>query len=172
MILIVEGIDKVGKTILCNRLSKELNIPIYERPSGDSDYKFDELKLGDVYAEQAALMSQLRKSNESKIFDRFHLSEFVYGKLNRNYYEKLNRVLFAMPDYMAYIANAILIYVRPADMNRSNIDHGSNQWKTLQEFDDIAQHSGITQIITTFNEFDELVKKLKEIKENELNSLN
>ena len=73
---------------------------------------------------------------------------------------------------MAYLANAILIYVSPADMNKSNIDHGSNQWKTLQEFDDIAQHSGITQIIATFNEFDMLVEKLKEFKENELKSLN
>ena len=38
MIIIVEGIDRVGKTTLCEKLNKELKIPIYKHKNNQFYY--------------------------------------------------------------------------------------------------------------------------------------
>lgn len=68
--IILEGIDKSGKSTLARYLSKELNIPIY---------KFSQPKE-DPYNEYYQF---LIKTNKSHILDRFYLGELVYGPVFR-----------------------------------------------------------------------------------------
>lgn len=160
-IFIVEGIDKVGKTILCKRLSKEFGIKIHDRT--DDTFDYSQLKLGDVYAEEAHLMSKLHHYNESIVFDRCHLSEYVFGEYYRNYDHIKNLQFFSFCDYMAKMAGATLIYVRPTDMNRSNKEHGSDQRKIAALFD-VAFYGSIIEkkYETNYDDFDNLIKTLKE----------
>lgn len=70
MFIILEGIDKTGKTSLANHLSKLLNLPII---------KFSAPK-GDPYVEY---MEFLLNQREPAILDRFYLGEQVYGPIYR-----------------------------------------------------------------------------------------
>ena len=38
MIIIVEGIDRVGKTTLCNRLRQELGYPVFKHNKSEFSY--------------------------------------------------------------------------------------------------------------------------------------
>lgn len=71
MFIILEGIDKTGKTSLANHLSDLLNLPII---------KFSAPK-GDPYIEY---MEFLLKQKQPAILDRFYLGEQVYGPVYRN----------------------------------------------------------------------------------------
>lgn len=70
--IILEGIDKTGKTTLANYLSKELGFPII---------KFSEPKKGeDPYYEYCKFLAN---TDLNCILDRYYLSELVYGRIKR-----------------------------------------------------------------------------------------
>ena len=116
MIIIVEGIDRVGKTTLCNKLSQKTNIPIYKHKKSN----YSEMK-NDIETDVMIQLIDLYKLlNGNIIFDRFHWSDFVYGALERNYsianaYNNINIIESKLKD------NAIIIYVKPTDINKSSI---------------------------------------------------
>lgn len=121
-IIIVEGVDKIGKTTMCGTLSTHLGVNIYKRPSDEFD--FTRLRCGGVALETCNLLSHLRKTGKSIIFDRLHLSEYVYGKINRHYDEMDNICWFnAMEDFMQGL-DVTLILVRPTDFDWSSKAHG------------------------------------------------
>jgi hypothetical protein len=70
MYIVLEGLDKCGKTSLANFLSKKLNLPIK---------KFSQPK-GDPYVEY---MEFLTTDFKPKILDRFYLGELAYGPVKR-----------------------------------------------------------------------------------------
>ena len=70
MFIILEGIDKTGKTSLANHLSKKFDLPII---------KFSKPK-GDPYEEY---LNFLLTHKKPAILDRFYLGEEVYGPVKR-----------------------------------------------------------------------------------------
>jgi thymidylate kinase len=70
MFIVLEGCDKVGKTTLANKLSKELALPIikFSQPTGDPFLEY---------------VNFLLTHTEPAILDRFYLGEEVYGPLKR-----------------------------------------------------------------------------------------
>lgn len=123
MIIIVEGIDRVGKTTLVNKLQKRLNLSIYKHKNTVIDYdQMDNINETDKLLQ---LVDVCNCCNSSIIFDRFHLSETIYGILNRNYivHKAINN--FHLVDD-ALANNAILILVQPTSIERSSLEHGSN----------------------------------------------
>ena len=125
MIIIVEGIDRVGKTTLCERIAKETGYPIAHRASGLYDNANDEMNW-DKIASHVQLMSQNVIPNA--IMDRFHLSQFAYSIAERGAkaYEahanmrKVEKMLLGMEQSVR------LIYVVPDSIRESSKAHGSD----------------------------------------------
>lgn len=85
MIVIVEGIDKTGKTNFCKRLSGKTGISVFREPVDFNNwrYKYSE-DVREIMCEKMKSMVRLLKETYSDvIFDRFHLSEWVYGTIER-----------------------------------------------------------------------------------------
>jgi len=70
MYIVIEGLDKTGKTSLSNYLSKTLKLPIkkFSRPQRDAYCEYMEYLLTDF---------------EPAILDRFYLGELAYGPVKR-----------------------------------------------------------------------------------------
>ena len=81
MYIVIEGVDKTGKTSLSNFLSKRLKLPIkkFSRP------------IGDPYCEY---MEYLLLDDKPAILDRFYLGELVYGPVKRGKSELSDREWF------------------------------------------------------------------------------
>ena len=74
-ILIVEGVDMVGKTTILSELSKQINIPVYKEVREERWYDhYIDLK----YAEESRIQ-MLEQLGFSVIFDRSYISEFAYA---------------------------------------------------------------------------------------------
>lgn len=84
MIYIVEGIDRMGKSTLANALSERTGIPVYH----DDATTVDLGKWMDSPNETDKMLKMLNildLTDSSMIFDRFHLTDFTYGLIERGY---------------------------------------------------------------------------------------
>lgn len=167
MIIIVEGIDRVGKTTLCNKLKEEFDVPILHHESIISNNKKDNENETD---KSLLTLEVCDITNSSIILDRFHLSDFVYGTIERNYnidsaidhFKMIDNILLEMND-------VFLIYVLPTDIQESSKQHGKNLKTYDNEFYDLFKHSKIKNkwrcTYNTLNEVIEFIKvNVKEVK--------
>lgn len=162
MLVIVEGIDRVGKTTLCNEINKETNFKIFkynsliENKDKTNKYETDKLLL---------TLEVCKISNPYIIFDRFHLTDFVYGVLQRNYklkeaYENFEILEKALEKFDNKV---VLILVEPVDVERSSKEHGSDLRKHAQLFEALFNESKIkNKIKCNYNTLDEAIKFVKE----------
>lgn len=142
MIIIVEGIDRVGKSTLCNQLSSKFKIPIYQHV-GDRD--LNKIISNTETEKNLQLLEICRLTNAFIIFDRLQFTEYVYGVAQRNYQEKEAMENFEKTDKFIVnnLADAILILVSPTDINRSSEEHGRDLSKHNILFDSLYKKSGI-----------------------------
>lgn len=117
MIIVVEGIDRVGKTTLCKKLSEKTGYPIFKnQPVFREREQSTEIEL------MNQLVSIAEYTAVDMILDRFHLSEFVYGYINRGY---VNGSVMSIDERLSKLG-AWLIVVSPTDVKRSSDEHGSS----------------------------------------------
>ena len=164
MIIIVEGIDRVGKTTLCNKLSKELSIPIYKHNNEQFSYsRMDNDNETDKMLQLIDLYSIL---DGDLIFDRFHISDLVYGTMLRNYNMQSAGINYKLIDdrlsNLCFGQEAILILVKPTNIEKSSHEHGAD----LVEYDRLMQTAFDTssiemKYICDYNSIDLAVEKLK-----------
>lgn len=163
MIIIVEGIDRVGKTTLCNKLSKELRMPIYKHDNKQFDYsRMDNDNETDKMLQLIDLYGIL---DGDVIFDRFHMSDLVYGIMLRNYNIQLASKNYKLIDDRLsglWRQEAILILVKSTDIEKSSHEHGAD----LAEYDRLMQtafdmSSIEMKYICDYNSIDSVVEKLK-----------
>ncbi len=151
MIIIVEGIDRVGKTTLCNKF----NIPIYKHKRSN----YSEMK-NDIETDIMLQLIDLYKLlGGNIIFDRFHLSDFVYGVLERNYSlsdadNNFKQIESELKD------NAILIYIEPTDIEWSSAKHGSDLTAHHQLMELLFHNSILKKYNCTFDTIDDIVKEI------------
>lgn len=178
MIVIVEGIDRVGKTTLVSKLTKSCNI----NPFIDSYLSFTycdlnkdkeivvEGKRNDIIANTEKINSlinffeQFSNNIGNVLLDRFHLSEFVYGKVDRHY---LSHEAFEVFDKRLAKLNTLIIYVEPKNLNWSSEKHGSSLAEHLEVFEDIINKTECEVVRCNFDTLDEAVLKVKERIEND-----
>ena len=165
--IIVEGIDRVGKTTLCNKLSENYKIPIY-RHIGERNFKTID---NDIETEKFFQILEICKlSNAFIIFDRLYLSDYVYGTLERDYdIIKASNNLKALEDYIGEsFNNIVLILVCPTDINESSRQHGKDLSKYNEIFMQLFKESNIrNKIMCDYNGIDNAVKFVGEkIREN------
>lgn len=165
MIIIIEGIDRIGKTTLANKLSLELNIPIFKKDRICGNNAVDEKTTDYNYGNAAGLvdMWNWKGFKQDIIVDRFHWTESVYGQVDRNlsiskYYMGLieERMLLRKNKYL-------MIYMRPTSIERSSEEHGKDLSEHLKRFDELATNTQLSLIVGDYNQIDEIVKTVKEI---------
>lgn len=160
MIIIVEGIDRVGKTTLCNMLNEEFNIPIHKYRGLIKYNKMDNTEETD---KTLGLIQLLKETKSSIIFDRTYFSDFVYGMFERNYNIDIAVDNFRIvDDAIAELDDVFLIYVLPTDVNKSSDEHGKDLKMYDDEFYDLFKHSKIkNKWRCTFNTLNEAINFIK-----------
>lgn len=161
MLIIVEGISRVGKTTLCNKLKDTFNIPIYKHNTSLIDYN---KMVDDNEVEKMLCMLDVYKTIQSNIiFDRFHFSNAVYGVLLRNYNKTTAfENVFKIESYIKKLnINSILIKVSP-----NNIEESSKQYgKDLKCYEDLMsqlyENSILDKYNCDYNTKEEIIDKIK-----------
>jgi thymidylate kinase len=160
MIIIVEGIDRVGKTTLCNMLNEEFDIPIHKYKGLIKYNKMDNTEETD---KTLGLVQLLKETNSDIIFDRTFFSDYVYGLFERNYdvdvaiynFKLIDKVLSEMDD-------VFLIYVIPVDVQKSSNEHGKDLYEYNEEFYYLFKHSEIkNKYRVTYNTLSEAISFIK-----------
>jgi len=159
MVIIVEGIDRIGKTTLCNALSKKLGFPIYKELGVEK-----KSREGNVRS-QMALIGLCQKTDCNVIFDRMFTSECVYGMIDRGY-----PIKYAINDFNCALAEAAkiphLVYVgmKSTDIKKSSAEHGKELSKhecmfdTMQNF--VKEKIDKVFLECTYFDIDNLVEKI------------
>ena len=163
MIIIIEGIDRVGKTTLANKLSSELNIPIFKKDRiGKNNIDYNSTAFN--YGNAAGIVDiwNWKDFKQDMIVDRFHWTESVYGQVERGlnesrYYMGLieERMLLRKNKYL-------MIYMRPTSIERSSEEHGKDLSEHLKRFDELATNTQLNLIVGDYNQIDEIIKTIKE----------
>lgn len=160
-LIIVEGIDRVGKTTLVNKLSSELNAITIK----DEWLCFDRVSEHVASEKLETMMSVLKSLDESNhdmtiVLDRFHITEYAYGLIERGYANKRSLEIDKM---LANFKNAILVYVRPVDIYMSSAMHGKSLKKNEDLMSALVELSEINKKVKcSWNTLDEAVKHIKE----------
>lgn len=162
MIIIVEGVDRVGKTTLCNALSNTLNIPIYKHSQRFMNYSdMDNINETDKMLHLLDLCSLV---NADVIFDRFHFSDYAYGIIERQYDNTTATRNLLMLDSALACMNAIMILMQPTDLISSSKQHG----KDLKPYFDLMEKAyaiSSTFIYTcNYNHINDIVNEIKELR--------
>lgn len=117
-LIIVEGIDRVGKTTICKSFEK-------------NGYRiFKDAWLGPIVKDSAleklnTCLQFFELFKDQKIVvDRFHLTEFVYGKIDRGYETNISSIDRRLD---ALDAQLLLVVSKDsADLARASREHGSD----------------------------------------------
>lgn len=158
MVIIIEGIDRVGKTTLAKRLSRKLNIPIFkkERIAGNEADDLDTTLIN--YGNATGLVDMWNWSGFTQdiIVDRFHWTEAVYGKIERHN---------SSPEFMSIVESRmelkkekyLVILMVPTDIEWSSEQHGKDLSEHNEMFRQLFIHSKLEVYCGNYNTIDDIV---------------
>lgn len=161
MIIIVEGIDRVGKSTLCEMLQangyKLLDAKIHTSKHTVTNCMYDKLQEERTVA-QAQLLALLDKS-EKIVIDRFHLSQIVYGCIDRGRDTRYH--MLSLEELL--IHNSLLVYIQPTNLENSSKEHGSDLSKHLSYFNELFKGSMLLKIKGSYDTLNDIVSFIKEV---------
>lgn len=174
MFVIVEGIDRVGKSTLCKALKNNGFITLKDAFSTVKTTKGYEMKL---YPEQSAAfpsysigkidtaiqyIKQLNDAGFNIVADRLHLTELVYGNLDRPSRSSETNVWYL--DNLideTFGDDVALVYVEPDDISSANVRAERDLTDHDKMFEIAFYRSSIKQkLITDFYKLNEAVEML------------
>lgn len=170
MVIIVEGIDRVGKTTLAKMLSVRFGIPILkqERIGGNNQASNDNALIN--YGRALGLVDIFNSNcfTQNIILDRFHWTEAVYSLIDRNNNEQLLRMNEVELQMLKYKDKYLIIQVMPVDIKRCSRMHGSDLTQHQKEFDSIYSSSEMNKYRCTYVSYslaiDEVERRLNNVK--------
>ena len=178
MIIIIEGIDRVGKTTLANKLSEQYNIPIYKQERiGGNDIQLNLERAGNMLKESNVVMNYCRARTlvdfwnwsgfkENIIMDRFHWTEAVYGLCDRNSDEPMRMMEAIERQMLEQKDKYLIIQVMPVDIKTSSRQHGYDLTRHQKEFDRLYNMSKLNKCRCSYYSFEvaieEVSRRLKE----------
>ena len=162
MIILVDGIDRTGKTTLVERLSMEFNYPVFK---DDTRYS---LSYGNMVLNSEKLNTLINVIEKGlvkdAIFDRFHWTEFIYGKVDRGY---VNHDVYDMErrleNYSIKTGNVVQVIMYPDDIDWSNKEHGSELNEHMFLFDFVANMTNVYTMRATYNLIDDCIRNIGQI---------
>lgn len=149
LIVVVEGIDRVGKTTLVNKLLKAGFIGLKDEFIVDKQFieTFKDYSLGKCDS-FVAVVKKLNDEGKNVVIDRLHLTEIVYGLHKRD--ESNTKGLFALDMELANLG-AYLCLVEPADISISNKLAGEDQTEMNELFKHYYTLSSMRKISCNYN---------------------
>lgn len=159
-IIIVEGISRVGKTTLCNKINKLYNIPIYKHNKNIIQYS--DMNDRNEVEKMMVMLDVYRTIPSNIIFDRFHFSNTVYGILLRNYdiNESINNIKIIEKYIKSINSRCILIKVSPTDIKESSRQYGKDLTQFENWFQKLYNISILEKYECDYNSQDKLIDKL------------
>lgn len=159
MIIIVEGIDRCGKTTfidkLCNADNNIIRFKDYNVCSKTyTDEDFTSFSLGKLDT-SVAILKQLSEQGYDVIVDRLHLTELVYGSVERK--QTSHKEIGELDNRLAQM-KSLLVLVEPTDLNWSNEQAEKDQTEHYHAFKSAYINSAIEKYHTNFNKLDEAVQ--------------
>lgn len=156
MVIILEGIDRVGKTTLANRIIKEVWPSIYfkaeriEKPYctlGEDNAISYGYCMGQV---QLFNETYAKDKNRHIIIDRFHWTEYVYTKIQRD--RELDKTYLKSIEHemSKNRSGYLIIFMMPIDVNVCSRLHGSDLSKHQKLFDEIYGESSLLKYKCTY----------------------
>lgn len=154
MLIIIEGIDRVGKTTLANMLHKKINFPIYKHIGKRNLDAIDNEHETDEYLQ---MLEICRLSDSNIIFDRLHWTDFVYGSLQRHYdftaalsnKDNVERLLLEQ--------NAAIIFVKSVSVKDSSYRHGKDLSRHEKLFEFLYNESNLDKFQCDYKSLDKAV---------------
>lgn len=134
MLILIEGIDRVGKSTLAEKLHQAIDGSIL-LDRGFDDNIAKSIKMGHSQSTTNARELELINVYESMmeanhntvlIVDRFHLSTALYESVLRNNYTNAMIASKQIDRYFAGRKDIVLIHVKPSDIELSSKLHGSD----------------------------------------------
>ena len=155
--IIVEGIDRVGKTTLCNKLKNE-GFKVFKHDS--NKFKLSSMD-NDNETDKIIKMHELCKMfNEDIVLDRGYWSDTVYGILERNYDAKKALDNFELVEECIN-DDTIILYVSPTDVKWSSERHGKDLKNHNLLFELLKDKTKCMMIECNFNLLDAAVRLVK-----------
>ena len=147
MIVIVEGIDRVGKTHLTEMMVRRYGWKVFH---DDFRYVPTEDKYSDrlVNVEKTNSVINLMEQGfvDDVVFDRFHMTECVYASCTRD--DPMDFSTFEDIDSrVGKLDNVWLVLVESPDIERSSREHGSDLSKHQEMFDQLYSGTAISNKI-------------------------
>lgn len=172
MIVIVEGVDRVGKTTLCN----QLGIPFYkkERELGndDANERAQVINYGNALGHVDFWSNPICK-DLNFVVDRFQWTETVYNILLRDTLFNTTIKYCVNIDYrLSKMPNVLMVLVRPTDIEESSKQHGSDLSQYSRLFDSLYKEYKGTKTWIDYNNIPEAVKYIKGLMNNEEQTIN
>ena len=173
MIIIIEGIDRVGKTTLANKLSERFGIPIYKQERiGGNEINLSPIRSGKTLAATNMYVNYIRAKslvefwnwsgfNQHIIMDRFHWTEAVYSYIERNSVEQMHNMEHIENDMLKQKDKYLIIQVMPVDMNWCNRQHGSDLSQHQKEFDRLYAESKMNKYRCTYYSYDMCINEVE-----------
>lgn len=142
-IIVVEGIDRVGKTTLCNMLKEVFGDKAKMFKDDFANFMQSCTNNEKSIAAYSSMNSIIGLSNslgyddEVLILDRFHATEFVYGIIEReaNEIESLQRFNEIEKKLEMLEKDYLYVYIKPTNVTLSSKLHGSDLQKHDEEFE-------------------------------------
>lgn len=155
MIVVVEGIDRVGKTTLVNKLVDAGFVSLKDEfmLRKKSFTNFPDYSLGKCDS-FLAIIKKLNEEGKNVVVDRLHLTELVYGRVIR---QKVNSDGCFEIDQQLAKMGAVLCYVKPNDIALSNEQAGMDQTALSEMFDYCVSLSSMRKITCDYLGIDEAV---------------
>lgn len=162
MIVVVEGINGVGKTKFCERLHNKTGIPSYCENISIADMKVMYSSNGEtirsIMVEKMLTALEVLKETESDmIFDRFHLTEWVYGWIERN--ATIRSGISKVDDMLSDMGAKIVLF-HPVDIAQINEKYKKDFTEYEKMFSKIKSKCDI--INCTYLEMEAMVVKINE----------
>ena len=128
MILIVEGANRAGKSTMIGMLQKlaensGVEFKLYNSRINNNEHVG--ITPEGMYNYAKVVISDLLKEDTNEkliVFDRFHISEFVYGEAFRGY---TNDLMLKVGDFL-HLMDAKILYMK------SNFEHVTDKHKALE----------------------------------------
>lgn len=172
MVIILEGIDRVGKTTLAAKIAEEINGKIFkaERVEGMLCTVNENNAISYGYCMgQVQLFNNTYATSCSKhiIIDRFHWTEYVYTKLQRDkdldeyYLNSIEKEMLKCKD------GYIIIQMMPIDINVCSRMHGSDLSNHQKLFNWVFDNSKLNKYRCTYMSTDLVLDMINQtIKDN------
>lgn len=158
MIVVVEGIDRVGKTTFCNALKEKFGEKVVIFKDEMAEFLREERKNKQMLMAASSMNTIINFHNQFLqdkvlVLDRFHTTEYVYGVVERGVKKKkAKRIMMSIESELNKLdGDYRYIYMRPMSLKRSSEEHGGDLTRHYEMFEDVYGKLDCRRMVVNYN---------------------